>query len=132
MKKFLKLWAIGFLAFTVANCAVSTSRGRVLFLQRGVILQITHTCTDTAVVYQAGRGQIDVIDGATPSDVVLAPIVPGERTVSVTVQSVGAAGRVTGTYVDTFYIDQYSTTTQTWVIGGSGWTGGGRTSQCPR
>ncbi len=132
MKKIIALMIV---ALALSGCVVPISQGRrPLFLQRGIVLQITHTCTDTAVVYQAGRGQIDVIDGATPIDVALGPIVPGERTISVVVQSVNAAGKVSGTYAETFYIDNYSTTTKTWIIGGSGgWAGGdGRTTQCSR
>ena len=118
------------MAFAMSGCAVRTSSGRVFFFQRGIVLQLIHTCTDRAMVYQAGPGFVQEVVGATPVDIPLQPPVLGGRQIQVTVQSVDSAGKVTGTFVESFSIDQYSTTTQVWVIGESGWSGGGRQSRC--
>lgn len=117
-------------AVLASGCVVRTSSGRIFFLQRGIVLQLVHTCTDQARVYQAGPGLVAEVVGATPVDIALEPPVLGGREIQVTVQSIDAAGKVTGTYVEPFYIDNYSTTTQTWVIGSTGWSGGGRQARC--
>lgn len=125
MKKVLVLC----LAMLASGCVVRTSSGRIFFFQRGVMLQVVHTCTDLAVVYQAGRGQVAEVVGATPADVALHPVVPGERYVNATVQSV-KDGKVVGTYTHQFYIDFDSTTSVVWTISNTGGYGGGRHDRC--
>mgnify|MGYP003393370309 CR=1 FL=1 len=119
-------------AIVASGCAVRTSSGTHYFLQRGIVLQLIHTCTDLARVYQGGRGLVSEVAGATPVDIPLDPTIPGEQMISVTVQSINTLGRVSGTYLQTLYIDSRSTTTQSWIISDGYGGGGGRQSQCPR
>ena len=127
----MKRLLTGFLiAAAASGCAVRTSQGVHFFLQRGVVLQLVHTCTDKARVYQAGPGFLQEIIGATPVDLALEPTVFGDRRISVTVQSIDTAGKVVGTYVEELYIDSNTTTAHTWIIGDTGWSGGGRQSRC--
>jgi hypothetical protein len=125
-----RLILVAILAIVAGGCAVRTSSGTVFFLQRGIVLQLVHTCTDRARVYQAGPGLVAEVVGATPVDIALHPPVLGGREIQVTVQSIDATGKIVGTYVETLYIDYQHTTTQVWVIGNTGWSGGGRQARC--
>lgn len=124
-------------AFFAFGCAMkyNTPTGTQVhfFLQRGVMLQVVHTCTDKGVLYQAGGVAITIL-GATPRDVPLDPIL-FSRAINVTFQSLDPSDKVIATFTQQFYIDPNSTTSETWVIskdssgGGGGW--GGRYSRCP-
>ena len=124
------------LALAVMASGCATVGGRtVVFLQRGIILTVIHTCTDKAMVYQSGRGMVAEVVGATPADLLLGPAILGDREIGVTVQSF-ANGRVVGTSSMGFNIDRNSTTSQTWTISddrtSGGWGQGMRRSRCPR
>lgn len=131
MKKVLLL---ALMALVSSGCAKRVTMGTSFFLQRGVVVQLTHTCTDKAMVYQAGRGLLGEIIGAAPKDIGLEPTIWGEQYVSATVQSINAVGKVLATFTERFSIDRRSTTTQTWEIVNRGVVGGGagRRSYCPR
>ena len=131
-KLFLALITLVVVAF-MGGCAARTSGGVHFFLQRGVILQITHTCTDRAQVHQAGPGLIREVLGATPVSVGLQPAMWGDRRIHVTVQSIDDAGRVVGSYTQVFAVDSRSTTAETWTISDNrSGGGGGRYSRCSR
>lgn len=134
MKRLASLAIVAILATgCVARIGDPMGPRTVLFLQRGVILQVTHTCTDIARVYQAGVGLVAQIHGATPQEIPMGPALVGDRAISVTVQSVGVDGKVVGMYSDTFSIDVHSTTARSWIISSRVDRGGwGRTSRCLR
>ena len=104
---------------------------RAFFLQRGIMLQVVHTCTGRARLYQAGGVVIDLI-GATPRNIPLGPAIFGDDEISVTLQSLDANGNVVRTHAASFYIDQRSTTAVAWIISdsASGWSGRGRVMSC--
>ena len=129
----MKIILIMLIALATSGCAVTTSHGRILMLQRGVILTLVHTCTDRAIVNQAGRGRVGEIVGATPDEFALQPVVPGERMIHVIVQSVDTDGKVAGVYSESFEIDRQSTTAQVWIIGNNNSSyGRGRRANCVR
>lgn len=132
MKRLFVVWA--FIAGMMSACAtIHTPTGvqRHLFFQRGIILMITHTCSDHGRLYQAGRGLVADVRGAEPANVPMVPVVFGDREIQMTFQSLDEAGRVRTVFVERFLIDDWSTTSQTWTISDSNWTGGGgRQSRC--
>ncbi|MDO8569339.1 MAG: hypothetical protein Q7R89_00930 [bacterium] len=131
MKKLFALLVLAMLV--VSGCATigaPMGRERVWFLQRGVLLQVTHTCTDHGRLYQAGVGLVANIHGAEPQEIPLGPAIWGDREIRATLQSLNAAGKVVKVYVESFSIDQYSTMAQTWLISDGG--GGGNPSRHAR
>lgn len=120
---------------TLTGCAQvmmpGGQRQRVLFLQRGVIVQVVHTCTDHGRLYQAGGVVVDIL-GAEPRDIPMTPAIFGDDQISVTFQSLDASGKVVRTHSASFYVDQQSTTTQSMVISDqySGWSGRGIRLNC--
>lgn len=131
-----KLFILALVAVAVSGCAVKyqTPRGSSthVFWQRGIMLMVTHTCTDHGKVYQAGRGLVADIIGAEPVNIPLDPAPIGSREIQVTLQSLDQNGNAKFVFVERFQIDYYSTTSQTWTISDSGWSGGGRQARCPR
>ncbi len=129
MKRILVALLLAMLS-ACANIVTPTGTERHWFPQRGIVLQVIHTCTSVGNLYQAGRGHVRSIVGPQPVEVPLGPGIYGDRDITVSFQSLDDNGRVVGTYIERFAIDQYSTTARTWLIGRGGWTGGHRTSQC--
>lgn len=119
------------LAILASSCAVTMKNGTRLYLfQRVLPLQVTHTCTDKAMLYQAGRGFVREIVGAAPVEVPLEPAVSGDDRISITIQSIDNSGKVLATYVEAFYLNYGSGGSQTWLITrDSGW-GSGKVSRC--
>ena len=117
-------------ALVVQGCAarLMTPQGpeTVVFLQRGIILQVTHTCTDFARLYQAGKGLVGNVKGVEPHEIPLEPSIWGDREITLTLQSINSSGRVVGIYVETFRISNHSTTARAWLLSSSGrWFSGG-------
>ena len=133
MKRFL---VVAMVAVAVAGCVarIGDPMGSrtIVFLQRGLIVQVTHTCTDLARVYQAGVGLVAEVRGAAPQEIPMGPALAGDRGIHVTIQSINPEGKVVGVYGEGFWIDHASTTAQAWAITMSGWSGGGRQSRCQR
>lgn len=116
------------LSSLIGGCATVNGR-TVLFLQRGVILSLVHACTDSAIVYQAGVGEIGRVSGATPLQIPMQPAVMGDREIQVTVQSIDPSGKIVGTYNEEFHIDSQSTRARSWTIS-NGYSGGDRQTRC--
>ncbi len=130
MKKFFVCVLIALAVGGCANYQGPQGPRTVVFLQRGVILQVTHTCTGLAEVHQAGRGLVAVIRGARPQNVPMSPVIWGDREIQVTLISLNESGNVAGTHVERFYIDNASTTSQTWLLSNT-WGGSpSRQSRC--
>lgn len=130
MKSLVGLFLV---AVVVSGCAqrYMTPEGprTHFFLQRGVMLQVTHTCTDRGVLYQAG-GVVVTVLGATPRNIPLDPVL-FDRNINVTFQSLDQNGNVVGTFSQRFPINQRSTTTEIWTISDGNRSGGsGKYSRC--
>jgi hypothetical protein len=135
----IKIFVLALVALATSACTASirTPYGiqQYVFWQRGIILQVTHTCTDKGRLYQAGEGLIAEIVGAEPRDIPLMPAMLGDQQIQVTLQSIDESNKAVQIFVETFHIDYYSTTAQTWIITNSrsgywGGGGGGRRSWC--
>ncbi len=106
--------------------------GAIVLAQRGMTLQVTHTCTDLGRLYQTGVGLVADIRGAEPREFFLEPAVWGDREIQVTFQSLDQNDKVVGVYAEKFNTDRTSTT-KTWIISNRRFGGSGGThSSCPR
>lgn len=133
MKRLLVATLVALVSTACATVLMPNGQsGRVIFLQRGIVLQVVHTCTDKARLHQAGGIVMDIL-GAEPRDIPMVPAVFGDDRISVTLQSLDATGKVVRTHSATFQIGR-STATQQWIIGDDSgdWGGGGRHSRCRR
>lgn len=139
MKNFLV-----FLLLALAGCTLSVGQphrrpqyqildlgvGALVLAQRGIDLQVTHTCTDRGKLYQAGVGLIADIRGAEPREFFLEPAAGSKLEIHVTFQSLDQNDKIVGVYVEKFNTKR--TPVQTWVIGGRQSGSGGKHSSCPR
>ncbi|PIP55455.1 MAG: hypothetical protein CO183_01655 [Candidatus Zambryskibacteria bacterium CG_4_9_14_3_um_filter_42_9] len=123
-----KLFLIIVVAGLLSGCLtrVESSGRTIIFLQRGVVVSITHTCTEHFAVYQAGPGLIMKAQGSNPVQVPLVPALWGDQQIHVIVQSLNENGQIMGTYGQTFQVNQNSTIARSWIISNQrGWSGGG-------
>lgn len=123
-----RLLGLGLIALLTTGCAmkyrdVDGRERRFFFLQRGIILQVTHTCTEVAQVYQAGSGLVATVRGGTPREIPLEPSIWGDQYITVTIQSIYPSGHQK-TYIESFPIDYESTTSRAWLLSDQGYSGG--------
>lgn len=135
MNKFFRALVV-LVAVATSGCAtVNTPQGSrtFVYVQRGIMLQVTHTFTDTARIYQAGSASEFSISGAMPRNVPLGPATWGDQTIYVTLQSLNELGEVVMSCSASFQIDGNSTVARTLFVGKSTVSTGGYGSvQCLR
>ncbi len=90
-------------------------RTTTLFLQRGVALMVSHHCTPSALVYQAGKGLVAEINGPEPVTIPLTPTIVGEREIGLLIQST-MEGIVVSEVERSFRVDRNTTTSETWRL----------------
>lgn len=122
----------------VGTATVPTGTQPVIFLQRGVMLQVINFCPGVAVLYPshpASSGQVAVpLPQGTPTWVPMAPMpLMATKEVVATIQFT-QNGVFSGSVSKAFRIDRHSTQTVQWVVSESNSGGSGRnliTSRCP-
>lgn len=133
MKKLFLLTILVVFAVLVPTSYVSSESSReIIYLQRGIIVQITHTCTGRALLYQVGVNFSPPaeIKGVTPMNFELEPTLEADRWITLTLQSLNENDRVVGVYTLTFSLQQWNTTiVRSWSVGNSYGRGGGGNGQ---
>lgn len=130
MNKLFSVLIIGLSLLTTGCLTRIESDRSIIFLQRGVVVSITHTCTERFRVYQAGPGMLMDVEGSNPVQVPLVPALWGDQQIHVVVQSMNENGKIVGTYGQAFWLNQNTTVARSWIISNNAWGGGDRFSQC--
>ncbi|PIP55454.1 MAG: hypothetical protein CO183_01660 [Candidatus Zambryskibacteria bacterium CG_4_9_14_3_um_filter_42_9] len=108
--------------------SISSREREAVPLQRGIRVQVTHTCTEYARIYQAGVDNLELIleiMGVTPMTIAFEPAFESDRWITLTLQSM-QDGKVVGTYITTFSLEYGdSTIVRSWYIGNNFSGGGG-------
>lgn len=117
----IRLFASVALIWALSGCASATytnpggERTTTLFLQRGVVLTVSHHCTPHAVIYQAGKGLVAEVNGPEPVTIPLIPTIVGEREIDLLIQST-MEGVVVSEDERSFRVDRNTTTSETWRL----------------
>ncbi len=115
MHRFISL---AFLSLSLTAC-ISTTQGRVIMLQRGVVVTIVNECTPKAHVNQAGQGVVlGELNFGEAKDVPVMPIfLSGEQSATLLFRGYTESGRLIGSVAHTFNFNQNGTTSIVWKIG---------------
>jgi len=87
-----------------------------IFVQRGIMLNLTHLCTDKVRVHLAGKYFVGEVVGGEPHNIPLEPSNIGDPMIHVVFQSVDSQGKIRFTNEASFRIDSYRTTARPVII----------------
>ncbi len=125
MRRFILL----FLASLGLTGCISTTHGRIIMLQKGIVATVINECTPKAAVGSSSQGIL--LGELNFGDAKEIPVVPmfgsGERSATLYFRGYDATGKLIGTVSRTFSYDYNGTYSLVWKIGsrnqGSQWPG---------